>query len=124
MHISLAEVNRINQAVVRGVLGKRGHRIEIANDGHEALEKIKRETFDLVLMDVQMPVLDGPKATALIRQMEKATGGHIPVIAMTAHPLKGDRERRLAAGMDGYVSKPIKIEELVRKIENVPQLQL
>ncbi len=114
--ILLAEDNHVNQAVAKGVLGKRGHRIEIANDGREALEKIKNETFDLVLMDVQMPVMDGLEATGLIRQMEKTTGGHIPIIAMTAHALKGDRERCLAAGMDGYVSKPIRIEELELEI--------
>jgi two-component system, sensor histidine kinase and response regulator len=114
--ILLAEDNQVNQAVVRGVLGKRGHRIEIAKDGREALEKIRNETFDLVLMDVQMPELDGFEATGRIREMERTTGGHIPVIAMTAHALKGDKERCLAAGMDGYISKPIQIEELELEI--------
>ena len=116
LHILLAEDNRVNQAVARGLLGKRGHQVEIANDGREALEKIRHETFDLVLMDVQMPVLDGLETTGLIRQMENSTGGHVPIIAMTAHALKGDRERCLAAGMDGYVSKPIRIEELELEI--------
>jgi signal transduction histidine kinase/DNA-binding response OmpR family regulator len=124
LHILLAEDNRVNQAVVRGVLGKRGHRIEIANDGREALEKIKNGTFDLVLMDVQMPELGGFEATGLLREMEKTTGGHIHIIAMTAHALKGDRERCLAAGMDGYISKPFHIEDFLKEIESVPQLQL
>jgi two-component system sensor histidine kinase/response regulator len=123
LHILLAEDNRVNQAVVRGVLGKRGHRIEIANDGREALEKIKNGSFDLVLMDVQMPVVDGFEATGLLREMEKTTGGHIHIIAMTAHALKGDRERCLAAGMDGYISKPFQIEDFLKEIESVPQLQ-
>ena len=119
LHILLAEDNHINQAVVRGVLGKRGHRVEIANDGREALDKIKNGPFDLVLMDVQMPELDGLEATGLIRQMEKTTGGHVPIIAMTAHALKGDRERCLATGMDGYISKPIRTQELLKEIEIV-----
>jgi two-component system, sensor histidine kinase and response regulator len=120
LHILIAEDNRINQAVVRGVLGKHGHRIEIANDGHEALEKIQSGNFDLLLMDVQMPDLDGLAATAIIRDREKNTGGHLTIVAMTAHALKGDRERCLAAGMDGYLSKPIKVEELLKEIEDVP----
>jgi signal transduction histidine kinase/DNA-binding response OmpR family regulator len=124
LHILLAEDNHMNQAVVRGVLGKRGHRVEIANDGREALEKLKNAIFDLVLMDVQMPELDGFEATVLLREMEKATGGHIHIIAMTAHALKGDRERCLAAGMDGYISKPFQIEDFLKEIESVPQLQL
>ena len=124
LHILLAEDNRVNQAVVRGVLGKRGHRAEIANDGREVLEKIKSANFDLVLMDAQMPELDGFETTACIRQMEKTKGGHLPIIAVTAHALKGDRERCLAAGMDGYTSKPIRMEDLLKEIESVLQLQL
>jgi PAS domain S-box-containing protein len=112
LRILLAEDNATNQAVVCGVLGKRGHRVEVAVNGRIALEKIEARNFDLVLMDVQMPELDGLEATALIRNREKATGGHIPIIAMTAHALKGDRERCLEAGMDGYVSKPINIMEV------------
>ena len=123
LHILLAEDNRVNQAVVRGALGKQGHRVEIATDGREALEKIKNGTFDLVLMDVQMPELDGFEATGLLREMEKTTGGHMHIIAMTAHALKGDRERCLAAGMDGYISKPFQIEDFLKEIESVPQMQ-
>jgi two-component system, sensor histidine kinase and response regulator len=122
LHILLAEDNRVNQAVVRGVLGKRGHRVEIANDGREVLEKIKSANFDLVLMDAQMPELDGFETTACIRQMEKTKGGHLPIIAVTAHALKGDRERCLAAGMDGYTSKPIRMEDLLQEIDSVLQL--
>jgi len=123
MRILLAEDNRVNQAVVRGLLGKRGYRVELANDGREALEKITREAFDVVLMDVQMPELDGLETTALIRQREAADGGHIPIIAMTAHALKGDRERCLAAGMDGYLSKPIRIDELLEQLEKIAHTQ-
>jgi len=108
---------------VRGLLGKRGYRVELANDGREALEKITREAFDVVLMDVQMPELDGLETTALIRQREAADGGHIPIIAMTAHALKGDRERCLAAGMDGYLSKPIRIDELLEQLEKIAHTQ-
>jgi signal transduction histidine kinase/DNA-binding response OmpR family regulator len=112
LRILLAEDNATNQAIVCGVLGRRGHRVEVAVNGRRALEKIEAGNFDLVLMDVQMPELDGLEATALIRNREKAAGSHIPIIAMTAHALKGDRERCLEAGMDGYVSKPINIKEL------------
>jgi two-component system, sensor histidine kinase and response regulator len=112
LRILVAEDNSTNQKVVCGVLGRRGHRIEVAANGQEAVKKIEAGSFDLVLMDVQMPELDGLEATALVRKREKTAGGHIPIIAMTAHALKGDRERCLEAGMDEYVSKPINIQQL------------
>jgi len=91
----------------------------VVNDGCETLAALEKENFDLVLMDVQMPQLDGFEATTMIREREKATGGHLPIIAMTAHAMKGDRERCLAAQMDGYVAKPIKAEELFQEIQSV-----
>jgi two-component system sensor histidine kinase/response regulator len=120
--ILLAEDNRTNQEVALGLLTKRGHSVQIANDGHEALAAFVGEAFDLVLMDVQMPGMDGFEATAAIRAREMKTGTHIPIIAMTAHTMKGDREKCLAAGMDGYVSKPIDGRALMQAIsEAVPR---
>jgi PAS domain S-box-containing protein len=115
--ILLAEDNRVNQMLAVRLLEKRGHHVQVAGDGREALEKLKTADFDLVLMDVQMPVMGGFEATAAIREMEKGTGKHIPIVALTAHAVKGDRERCLAAGMDGYVPKPIHPEELFERIE-------
>jgi CheY-like chemotaxis protein len=104
------------------LLEQHGNRVEVAADGREALVKLESGNFDLVLMDVQMPEMDGFEATASIREKEKTKGGHLPVIAMTAHALKGDRERCLAAGMDGYIAKPIHVDELLREIEKVAAL--
>jgi PAS domain S-box-containing protein len=115
--ILLAEDNRVNQMLAVRLLEKRGHHVQVAGDGREALEKIKTADFDLVLMDIQMPVMGGFEATAAVREMEKGTGRHIPIIALTAHAVTGDRERCLAAGMDGYVAKPIRPEELFEQIE-------
>ncbi len=112
----MAEDNPINQMLAVRLLEKAGHRVAVANNGEEALAAIAREPFDLVLMDVQMPVMDGFEATALIRQQEKGTGRHLPIVAMTAHAMKGDRERCLEAGMDGYVAKPVQREELFDSI--------
>jgi CheY-like chemotaxis protein len=117
LHILLAEDNIVNQTLAIRVLEKRGYAVEVAVNGRQALDKLKGESFDLVLMDVQMPEMDGLEATAAIREQEKTTGTHIPIIAMTAHAMKGDRERCLAAGMDGYVSKPAQIQELFEAIE-------
>jgi PAS domain S-box-containing protein len=116
-HILLAEDNRVNQMLAVRLLEKRGHHVQVAGDGREALEKLKTADFDLVLMDVQMPVMGGFEATAAAREMEKGTGRHIPIVALTAHAVTGDRERCLAAGMDGYVAKPIRPEELFEQIE-------
>jgi CheY-like chemotaxis protein len=93
--------------------------VTVAADGGEALDLLKKSLFDLVLMDVQMPVMDGFQATDAIRQGEKTTGGHIPIIAMTAHAMEGDRERCLAAGMDAYISKPINGNELIAMAEEM-----
>ena len=117
LHILLAEDNSINQKVALRTLGKEGHTVVVAENGREALEWLKTETFDVVLMDVQMPQMDGFEATAAIRAAEEETGRHLPIVAMTAHAMKGDRERCLTAGMDGYVSKPILIEELRKALD-------
>ena len=107
LRILLAEDNQVNQAVATRLLHKMGHTFTLANNGKEALALIASRVFDLVLMDIQMPEMDGIEATRRIRQDERGTLIHMPIIAMTAHAMKGDRERCLAAGMDGYISKPI-----------------
>ena len=112
LHILLAEDNEVNQQLAVKTLQKRGHTVVVAGNGREALAALEQETVDLVLMDVQMPEMDGFAATAAIREREKGTGRHIPIVALTAHAMKGDRERCLAAGMDAYVSKPLRVEEL------------
>ena len=117
--ILLTEDNRVNQQLAMRLLEKRGHTVVLASTGREALEAIDRQPFDVVLMDVQMPEMDGFEATAAIRQREQETGRHVPIIAMTAHAMKGDRERCLAAGMDGYVSKPLQPAELFAVIERL-----
>ena len=105
--ILLVEDNVVNQRVASGLLTRRGHHVTVAQDGREALARLERETFDLVLMDLQMPVMGGLEATVAIRLRERATGQHVRIVAMTAHAMNSDRERCLAAGMDGYLSKPI-----------------
>jgi CheY-like chemotaxis protein/HPt (histidine-containing phosphotransfer) domain-containing protein len=117
--ILLAEDNIVNQQLTRRVLERLGHRVVVANNGREALEILPRKPFDLVLMDVQMPEMDGFEATRAIRQREAQTGQHLPILAMTAHALKGDRERCLDAGMDDYVAKPIRAAQLVQAIDSL-----
>jgi len=112
LRILLVEDNPVNQTVGLRMLEKMGHSAELARNGQEALERIVEQKFDLVLMDVQMPEMDGLTATQHIRASEKKSGGHLPIIATTARAMRGDREACLAAGMDGYVSKPISREEL------------
>ncbi len=112
LHILLAEDNRVNQMVAQRSLEKRGHQVVIAETGEEALEALAQRSFDVVLMDVHMPGIDGIEATKAIREKEKSTGLHQPVVAMTALAMIGDRERCLAAGMDGYLSKPIDLQKL------------
>ncbi|MBI4480945.1 MAG: response regulator [Acidobacteria bacterium] len=120
IRILLAEDNPVNQTVALRLLEKQGHRVVLAGNGREALlvlAKAPPDGFDLILMDVQMPEMDGLKATAAIREKEKQTGQHIPIVAMTAHAMKGDRERCLEAGMDAYISKPIRAGELLELVE-------
>ena len=115
----VAEDNLVNQKLIARLLEKRGHTVVLAGNGLEALELLEKQPFDIVLMDVMMPEMDGFEATKRIREKEKAGGAHLPVIALTAHAMRGDRDQCLAAGMDGYVSKPIKLEELFSAIENL-----
>ncbi|MCY3788580.1 MAG: response regulator, partial [Gemmatimonadetes bacterium] len=115
--ILLAEDGAINQQVAVRLLEERGHSVAVVNNGRAAVEQVAAQPFDVVLMDVQMPEMDGIEATAAIRRAEAQTGGHVPIIAMTAHAMKGDRDRFLAAGMDGYVAKPVRPHELYAAVE-------
>ena len=117
--ILLAEDNLVNQRVARGLLEKHGHSVTIAGTGREAMQALATQRFDIVLMDVQMPEMDGLQATAAVRAMEEATGGHTPIVAMTAHAMRGDRERCLQAGMDAYLPKPVQPKELLATIERL-----
>ncbi|MGE0759841.1 MAG: response regulator [Pirellulaceae bacterium] len=119
LRVLLAEDSLVNQKLAIGLLERQGHRVVIAGNGKEAVSLATRQPFDLVLMDVQMPEIDGMEATSLIRAHERKNGGHLPIIAMTAHAMKGDREACLAAGMDGYVSKPIRAARLFEAIDEV-----
>jgi PAS domain S-box-containing protein len=122
LRILLVEDNKINQLIASRVLGKRGHTVVIVGNGREALAALDgpgQGGFDVILMDVQMPDMDGFEATEIIRARDRSSGTHLPIIAMTAHAMKGDEERCLAAGMDGYVSKPIQVEQLVATIDSV-----
>jgi two-component system, sensor histidine kinase and response regulator len=113
----------VNQKLVARLLEKRGHSAKIVANGREALEALDQETYDLVLMDMQMPELDGFEATGELRKREKQTGLHIPIVVLTAHAMKGDRERCLEAGMDGYLSKPIRAQELDDLLGNYTALR-
>ena len=117
LHILLAEDNVINQTVTIRMLEKIGYSVVLVENGKEALHALEKEYFDLILMDIQMPEMDGFYATNIIREKELTTGKHIPIIAMTAHAMQGDRERCIEAGMDNYISKPIKRDILIETIE-------
>ena len=117
LNILLAEDGLVNQRVAMGFLKRNGHKVVVASDGKKAVKAWQDGTFDLILMDVQMPEMDGIAATKLIRQKEQLTGMHIPIIAMTANAMKGDRQLCLDAGMDDYVSKPIQPELLFKAIQ-------
>ena len=117
LSVLLAEDNLVNQRLAVRLLEKRGHRVVVAGTGLEALKALEKESFDLVLMDVQMPDMDGLEATAAIREKEKGTGAHLSVVALTAHAMKGDREKCIAGGMDGYLTKPIRPNELDQLLE-------
>jgi PAS domain S-box-containing protein len=119
LRVLVAEDTPANQKLVRHVLGSRGHKIQIVENGRQALERLDQQEFDLVLMDVQMPEMDGFQATEAIRKLDDPKKARLPIVAMTAHALRGDRERCLAAGMDGYLSKPVRGEELIELVERL-----
>ncbi len=119
LQILLAEDNPVNQKVAVRLLQKDGHRVTVVGNGREALAALDRQAFELVLMDVEMPEMDGLKAAAAIRARERVTGGHLPIVAMTAHAMAGDRGRCLAAGMDEYITKPIRRDDLRRLISRL-----
>jgi signal transduction histidine kinase/AmiR/NasT family two-component response regulator len=119
LRVLVVDDNTVNRQVAVRVLNRHGYSAAAAVSGRDGLDQIARSGFDLILMDVQMPEMDGYEATQTIRRAEESSGGHIPIIAMTAHAMKGDRERCLAAGMDGYVSKPIDVNDLLAAIEGV-----
>ncbi len=119
LKILLAEDSPLNQRLAVALLEKYGHQVHVVQSGIEALDQLHARPFDLVLMDVQMPEMDGLEATRIIRSQEQLRGNHMPIIAMTAHAMKGDREECLQAGMDGYVAKPIRVQELFRVIQQV-----
>lgn len=123
LRILVAEDNPVNQKLIRRILEKMGHTVTTVPNGKHALEAIENQSFDLILMDVQMPEMDGFEATALIREFQKGAGQKTPIIAMTAHALKGDREQCIRAGMNDYVSKPVQIKELLRAMDSVTQTQ-
>ena len=119
MKVLLAEDNAVNRTLATRLLQKHGHTVVVVENGRQAVEALERETIDLVLMDVQMPEMDGLEATAAIREKEKKTGTHVPIIALTAHAMKGDREKCLAAGTDDYLTKPIRTADLFAAIERL-----
>ncbi len=119
LRVLLAEDTPANQKVVSAILAKRGHQVEIAHDGRETIDMVRNHKFDVVLMDVQMPHIDGYQATRAIRRLDEAGQARIPIVAMTAHAMSGDREQCLAAGMDDYVPKPIDAMELIHTIERL-----
>ncbi len=117
--ILIAEDNSVNRQLLTRLLEKRGHRVTVAVDGREAIERFRRGSFDIVMLDVQMPEYSGLEVVGMIREHEKETRRHTPVIALTAHAMTGDRERCIEAGMDDYVAKPIKRDELLSAINRV-----
>ena len=117
-HCLVAEDNPVNQTLVLKMLTFAGHSAELVSTGQEAVELAFTHSFDIILMDVQMPLLDGLEATATIRELERGSDSHVPIVAMTAHAMPGDRERCLRAGMDGYLSKPVRIGDLLRAVDH------
>ncbi len=122
LRVLLAEDAPVNRLLATRILEKHGHVVESVEDGRETLARLEHGTYDVVLMDIQMPIMDGFEATLAIREREAGRGGHVPIIALTAHAMAGDRERCLAAGMDGYASKPFRPAELVAEIRRVVAL--
>jgi CheY-like chemotaxis protein len=119
LRILVAEDNAVNRKLASHLLTRRGHTVLTAEDGHEALSIWEKEAVDIILMDIQMPEMDGLTAARAIRQKETGTGRRIPIVALTAHAMSGDREICVAAGMDGYITKPIQVAELERVLAQV-----
>ena len=119
LRILLTDDNAVNRRLAARLLEKQGHVVQVASSGREALAALDHEAFDLAILDVQMPDMDGFETTAIIREREKANGRHLPIVAMTAHAMADDRARCLQAGMDGYLSKPIDPITLAREIQRV-----
>ncbi len=119
LRILLAEDNAVNQLLARRLLERNGHTVVLAGNGREAVHLLQTEAFDIALMDVQMPEMDGFEATQAIRERERVSGEHLPIVALTAHAMKGDEERCLAAGMDGYITKPLRPKELFAIIDKL-----
>ncbi len=119
LRILLAEDNIVNRKFAARLLEGQGHQVSIATNGTEVLRAVSAQAFDIILMDVQMPDVDGLEATRAIRERERQTGGHLPILAMTAHAMKGDEEICLAAGMDGFVTKPVRRRELLARIQAI-----
>jgi CheY-like chemotaxis protein len=123
LRVLLAEDNLVNQRLVTRLLERRGHIVSVAANGRLAVQAFNRDCYDVILMDVQMPEMGGFEATAIIREKEHREGGHIPIVALTANAMKGDSERCLGAGMDAYLSKPIRANELCELIESFRKLE-
>ncbi|MGH9774944.1 MAG: response regulator [Candidatus Acidiferrales bacterium] len=119
LRILLVEDNKVNQVLALRLLERQGHSVTLAGNGKEALATLEKQSFDLALMDVQMPEMDGFEATAIIREKERLSGAHLPIIAMTAHAMVGDRERCLKAGMDDYITKPIHAQNLMELLKRI-----
>jgi len=117
LNVLLAEDNPVNQRLASRILEKHGHRVTLAGNGREAVAAMAKTDFDIILMDVQMPEMTGLEATEAIRRWERVTGRHVPIIAMTAHAMNGDRERCLDCGMDGYLSKPVRADDILKALE-------
>jgi CheY-like chemotaxis protein/HPt (histidine-containing phosphotransfer) domain-containing protein len=119
LKVLVAEDSPVNLKLIVRLLEKRGHTVTSAGNGRQVLRSLERRPFDLILMDLQMPEMDGLEATVAIRERERSTGEHVPIVAMTAHAMKGDRERCMNAGMDAYISKPVRAGELFETIERI-----
>ena len=122
LRILLAEDNQVNRRLVELLMTRQGHEVVSVENGRKAVELAEREHFDLILMDVQMPDMDGLEATRQIRALERAVGGHRPILALTANAMRGDEEVCLNAGMDGYIPKPFEAEKLLRAVDEAARL--
>ncbi len=122
LHVLIAEDTPASAKLLAAVLAKRGHAVEVAKNGEEAVRMVDSGSFDLVLMDIQMPIMDGLQATAVIRHMQETAKSHLPIVAVTAFALQGQRELCLAAGMNDFVTKPVDIRSLMTTVEKMAGL--